>query len=410
MKDSLEQAVAALGPGPLTEAALARHIFPLFSKSLASREIYLANHSLGRPLDRTSEDVQEALSLWQTKLGEAWGAWLDERESFRARIAALIGAKRRDCIVPKTSAGQGLRTVLNALPGKPVVLSTRGEFDSIDVVLKQYAALGRIDLLWVSPDADNNFSVESIVTAIDTNVDLVVVSQVTFMTGQVVHGLDRLASACHSTGTRLLVDGYHAVGVLPIDVNASGVDFVIGGCYKYLRGGPGAAFLYISPEVIDSGVASLDVGWFAKDPAFAYDRSDQARFAAGGDAFLEGTPPVLMYYQARAGLEFTLAMGVPRLREYGLERLGLLKRYLQDTGIDAVGGDADHGGFLTVRNPHAFELPGRLAAAGIRADARGEYLRLCPDCLTREDELRSAADSVARAVESAFPTRVVRGG
>ena len=68
----------------------------------------------------------------------------------RSRIAQIIGAPRADCIIPKTSAGQGLRTVLNALPGTPRVLSTDCEFDSVDVILKQYAAVGRIQLELVS--------------------------------------------------------------------------------------------------------------------------------------------------------------------------------------------------------------------------------------------------------------------
>ena len=94
------------------------------------------------------------------------GCWLEEREAFRARIATLIGATRIDCVVPKTSAGQGLRAVLNALPGKPRVISTRGEFDSIDVILKQYAALDRIELQWVEPDADGDFTIEPLMDAV----------------------------------------------------------------------------------------------------------------------------------------------------------------------------------------------------------------------------------------------------
>jgi ACS family hexuronate transporter-like MFS transporter len=37
-----------------------------------------------------AEDVREATLLWETKLGDAWDAWLAEQEAFRTRIAQLI--------------------------------------------------------------------------------------------------------------------------------------------------------------------------------------------------------------------------------------------------------------------------------------------------------------------------------
>jgi kynureninase len=393
--DLLPSAIAALGDGPLTEQLLCQHVFPLFSKALSRHAIYLANHSLGRPLDQVASDVAGAIALWQDKLGDAWEDWLSEREAFRGRIARLIGAPRPDCIVPKTSAGQGLRAILNALPGKPRVITTRGEFDSIDVIVKQYAALGRIDIRWIAGNQQGHFDIEPLIAAVRTGADLVVVSHVMFMTGQVIQNLEQLASACHHVGARLLVDAYHSVGVFPVDVSALGADFLIGGSYKYLRGGPGACFLYVSPEALESGLAPFDTGWFAKQDPFLYERPDPPQFAPGGDAFLESTPPVLTYYQARSGQRFALEIGISRLREYGLDRLQRLKCYLADAGINSSGGDAAYGAFLTIRHPKAAALASALASQGIESDARGDWLRLCPDCLTRDEELRSAAAVLA---------------
>src|SRR4029450_2114288 len=166
----------------------------------------------------------EATLLWETKLGDAWDAWLAEQEAFCTRIAQLIHAPRVDCIVPKTSAGQGLRAVLNALSGTPRVLSTRGEFDSIDLLLKQYRALGRIEVRWVEPDADGLFTVPGMMEHLRPGIDLVVISQVMFMNGQIVQDLEHLADACHAIGAKLLIDSYHAVGVFPVNVAAVHTD------------------------------------------------------------------------------------------------------------------------------------------------------------------------------------------
>jgi kynureninase len=411
MNASLQRAISELGGGSLEQEPIQLHIAPLFSRVLSSDTLYLANHSLGRPLDAMADDVAEATAAWYDKLGDAWDGWLEERQAFRTRIAKLIGAAHADCVIPKTSAGQGLRTILNALPGKPRVISTRGEFDSVDVILKQYAALERVELQWIEPDVDGDFTVEPVIDAVNNGngAELVVISQVMFMSGQIVSGLQSLANACHQRGTRLLVDAYHAVGVIPMDVVQLRADFVIGGCYKYLRGGPGAGFLYIAPAVFEAGLRPLDIGWFANSEPFGYQRPELPMLNSGGNGFLESTPPVLTWYQARSGLEFTLAMGVERLRAYSLKQLNALFGYLTDAGVNTVkGGDEDHGAFLAIRLPKAMEFPARLRREGILCDARGQWLRLCPDCLTRDEDLRRAAAVLGELLGSGGGAGVVR--
>jgi kynureninase len=397
---SLAEAIAALGTGPLTEDALRMHVFPLFSHTIARPGMYLANHSLGRPLNQTADDVRECIELWQSHLGDAWDAWMVEHEAHRGRLAQLIGAPRADCIIPKTSAGQGLRTVLNALPGTPRVLSTTAEFDSIDVILKQYAAVGRIQLELVPIHTDGRLDLTALFDRVNKGIDLVIVSQVLFATGELLANLDALADECHRHGARLVVDAYHAVGALPVNVAAMRADFMIGGSYKYVRGGPGACFLYVSPEALESGLQPLDIGWFAKEQPFLFERPDPPRFAPGGDAFLESTPAVITWYQARAGQQFTLGLGVDRLRDYSLDRLRRLKRYLAAHGVQAQGADDTHGAFLTVEHPSAPALADALRAHSIVTDARDRWLRLCPDCLTLDGALKDVATAVAAVVRS----------
>jgi kynureninase len=395
---SIRDAVGGMGGGALSEELLRQHVFPLFGKVLARPGIYMANHSLGRPLDRTQEDLREGFALWQERLGDVWDGWMEEEQAHRARIARLIGAPRADCVVPKTSAGQGLRTVLNALPGVPRVVSTTGEFDSVDVILKQYRAIGRIALETVECGGGAGIELGRLMDVVGRGCELVVISQVMFMTGEVTAGLAELAEACHRVGARLLVDVYHAVGVIPVDVAGMGADFAIGGCYKYLRGGPGACYLYLSPDALGSGLKPLDVGWFGKAEPFRYERPDPPAFAKGGDAFLESTPPVLTYYQARAGQQFMESIGVERMRAYCMDRLARLKGYLGEAGVRAEGGDGRHGAFLTVRHPEATEMARRLEGRGVTTDARGEWLRLCPDCLTTGEEMRRVAAAVSEVM------------
>jgi kynureninase len=396
--ERIEAAVAALGPGPLDEEKLRACIAPLFSRVLdAGRgRIYLANHSLGRPLDAMEDDVREGLGAWYARMGDAWCAWSAEMDAHRARLALLLGAERSDCVVPKASAGQGLRAVLNAFDGVPRIVATRGEFDSLDVILREYARRGRIVLTMVEPRADGEFAAADLLAAIAPATDLVVVSQVMFQTGQRLPDLDAIVARAHAIGACVLLDVYHSLGVFPVDIAALGVDFAVGGSYKYLRGGPGACFLAIAPSHLDTGFATLDVGWFAKASPFAYERPDPPRFAAGGDAWLESTPAVLPNFQARAGQVFTRAIGVERLREHSLALQRRLVGLLAERGIAARGGAEDRGAFVVVRHDNVRAWSAALEARGIVTDARGEWLRLCPDVLTTEAELRTACGALGK--------------
>jgi len=397
MTDRIVAAVAALGPGELTESVLARHVAPLFARhKLAYGErIYLANHSLGRPLDATADDVREGLDAWYAEQGGAWDAWSAAMTAYRERVAALLGAPRGDCIVPKTSAGQGLRAVLNTYDGVPRVVATRGEFDSLDVILREYARRGRIALTLVDARADGRYDTADVVAAIGARADLVVVSEIVFNTGQRLADLPAIVAAAHAAGGRALVDVYHSLGVVESDIAALDADFAVGGGYKYLRGGPGACFLYLHPRHLDGGLRSLDTGWFAKASPFDYARPDPPRYAPGGDGWLESTPAVLPIYQARAGLRFTLAIGVARLRAYSLACQRRLVAALAARGIAAQGGTEDRGAFVVVEDSRAGEWAERLREQGIVTDARGPCLRLCPDILNTEDELVRAAAALA---------------
>lgn len=394
---TIEGAVAALGAGALTEAGVEAHLAPLFSRVLERRQsaIDLANHSLGRPLNATATDLAEAMALWQRQLGDAWDPWLEEMRAYRARLGALLHAPREDCVVPKTSAGQGLRAILNTYHSAPRVVATQGEFDSIDLILRHYARRGRIALTLVEPRADGLFAADDLRAALRSGVDLVVLSQIVFNTGQVLPDLSALIADAHALGARVLVDVYHALGVFPVDIAALDADFAIGGSYKYLRGGPGACYLYLHPRHLDGSLSTLDTGWFAKREPFAYERPDPPQFAPGGDAFLESTPPILPLYQARAGQVFTLAVGAERLREYSLGQQQRLVALLRERGIRAEGGTPDRGAFTVIRDAHAVALALALQERGVNADARASYLRLGPDVLTTDAELAAAARIIA---------------
>ncbi len=398
--DGLRTALEGLGDARLTEEACVTHLHPLFSRTLEMPGLYLNNHVLGRPLDQTALDISGALDRWYTKMDGAWEDWMGAQKAYRAGIARMIGAPTDDCVVPKTNAGQGLRAVLNAMPvRRPNVVSTRGEFDSIDIILKAYRTRDRAGVVWVEPDAEGLYHASDIARHITYATDVVMISQVYYSTGQHLRDLEQIVKAAHHNHAVVVLDCYHSAGVLPVDLAELDVDYAIGVNHKYTRGGPGACWLMVHPRHTQGKDAkrTLDTGWYAKKNVFDDTRHETPEFADGGDGWLESTPPFLLPYQAQAGIAFTLGVGLERLRAYSLEQQAYFKGRLEAAGVEVFESEA-HGAFLLVPDEDAPGLCARLLAEhDLSSDARRGYARFCPDVLTTRADMDEAATRIARA-------------
>ena len=58
---------------------------------------------------------------------------------------------------------------------------------------------------------------------------------------------------------------------------------------------------------------------------------------------------------------------------------------------DLQGAGEDHGAFVTFKHPGAQVIAAKLRERGVKTDARGDYLRICPDVLNSARELEQAA-------------------
>jgi len=109
---------------------------------------------------------------------------------------------------------------------------------------------------------------------------------------------------------------------------------------------------------------------------------------------------VLPFYQARAGLEFALEMGVERLRSYSLiQQVDLAGRFTEE-GIAILGAHQPRGAFIAIPSSKATAAAAQLLARGVVADARGDLLRLCPDILNTSQELAEAASCIVNVLRS----------
>jgi selenocysteine lyase/cysteine desulfurase len=81
--------------------------------------------------------------------------------------------------------------------------------------------------------------------------------------------LAELSALCQRYGTQLAVDGVQAVGCVPLDVTALGIDYLACGSHKWLMGPEGAGFLYIRRERL-AALHQTQAGWLSHEDPVAF--------------------------------------------------------------------------------------------------------------------------------------------
>jgi len=180
-------------------------------------------------------------------------------EELRTHYAALINAPVPTVsLIPRTIAGENLIVTsldLAHTPGNIVTdeLHFQGS-------LRLYRALQAkgVDVRIVPA---RNWSIElaDVEKAIDRNTKLIAVSGVSQVNG-FQPNLKALSDLAHSHGAYLYADMVQAVGAIPVDVRASGVDFCSCGSQKWLMGDEGLAFLYVREGLAEEIVKRAQFG------------------------------------------------------------------------------------------------------------------------------------------------------
>src|SRR5262249_23174758 len=138
-----------------------------------------------------------------------------------------------------------------------------------------------------------------------------------------------------------------------VDVTALGVDFAVGGCLKWLCGGPGNSFLYTRPDWLQRAAPAF-TGWLSRHSPFAFDgRGDALR--SGAVRMMKGTPSISAYFAALVGLDNIAEVGVDRIRARSKEMTARLLALVDRYGFrSAASRDPEHlAGTVAVDVPNA---------------------------------------------------------
>ena len=166
-------------------------------------------------------------------------------------LAAFVNAGDGDLAFVENATG-GIQAILRSVglgPGDQVLI-TDHTYNAVRLMVEaRCAESGAIPLVVRIPiPASADAVVASLAASIAPSVKLAIVDHITSPTALVLP-LERIVPGLRKFGARVLVDGAHAVGQIPLDLAALGADWYVSNAHKWLFAPKGTAFLYASKDV-----------------------------------------------------------------------------------------------------------------------------------------------------------------
>lgn len=251
--------------------------------------------------------VFEVYQAWQRELQRQPVEFLGRRfpdlmRGARERLAAFVGAAADDVVfVP--NATTGLNTVARSLPLQPgdEVLSTNHEYGALDrtwrfVCAKRGARYVNQPL--PEPLESHEQVVDALWSRVTPRTRVLFLSHITSPTALILP-VAELAQRARRAGILTVVDGAHAPGQIPLNLEALGADFYAGNLHKWTCAPPGSAFLYARREV-QSLLEPLVVSW-----GWESEMPGPSRFIDEHE--WQGTRDIAAYLATPAAIDFLAA-------------------------------------------------------------------------------------------------------
>ena len=373
-----------------------RSEFPILASTT-----YLVSNSLGAMPRAVPERLAEYVDAWAELGVRAWArGWWEMPVTVGDEVAPLLGAGKGEvAMFPNvTTAQAAVLTSLDYAPPRDTIVMTGLDFPSVRYVYDKLARRLGARIVVVESEDGIGIDTQRVIDAIDDRTRLVAISHVLFRSAYVME-VDAICRAAHDAGALVSLDAFHAVGVVPVDVRRSGADFVTGGVLKWLCGGPGGCFLYVSPSVRDALEPAL-TGWQAHSRPFAFE--PEMEYATGAFRWLNGTPVIPALYAAIEGPRLVRRAGIEAIRAKSIRQTTHLIQLADDRGlrVHAPRDPERRGGTVAIRVPHGYEVAQTLLARDILVDFRPDAgIRIAPHFYTSDDELEHVVVAMDEILE-----------
>lgn len=368
---------------------------------ILERTNYLVSNSLGAMPRGVPDRLAEYVDLWAEQGVKAWTqGWWDMPVEVGNEIAPLIGAGPGEVVMfPNVTLAQAaVISALDYTPPRDTIVMTELDFPSVRYVYERLATRLGARIVVVPSDDGISIELDRLLEAIDERTRLVAISHVLFRSAYVMQATP-IARKAHEVGALTSFDAFHSVGVMPVDVKTCGTDFATGGVLKWLCGGPGGCFLYVSPNVAQR-LAPAITGWQAHARPFGFE--PEMAYAESAFRWLNGTPVIPALYAAIEGPRIVRRAGIERIREKSIRQTSRLIELADSRGynVNAPRDPERRGGTVAFDVPHAYEVAQYLLANRVLVDYRpGAGIRIAPHFYTSDAEIEDAVSMIDVALD-----------
>jgi cysteine desulfurase / selenocysteine lyase len=312
--------------------------------------------------------------------------WLKRIEEARRAAGKLLNADPLDVAFIKNTS-EGIGFVAEGLPwqaGDNVVTAAE-EYPSNLYPWLNLANRG-VEVRQV-PSRGNRVEIDDLRAAMDGRTRLVTLSFVEYASG-FRNDLDAVGGLCRDRGALFFVDAIQGLGVLPLDVSRTPIDFLSADGHKWLLGPEGAGLFYVRRELVDR-LHPVSVGWNSVVSGFDFSKVD-LQFRPGAGRWENGTLNVGGIVALGASLDLLFGIGLDVVSARILELTDNLCDRASAAGIDVFssrrGGESS--GILSLALPGDVKaLAHRLRDEGIAVAHRAGRLRVSPHCYNTPEEL-----------------------
>ncbi len=390
-----------------------------FAPTLGSRELFpdleplvYCNHAaLSPPSWPVRRAMQNALVEFGRRGAGAYGAYISQRNRLRGKLAHLIGASADEiAFIPNTS--YGVTAIAYSIPWrtKDRVVLFEGEFPAN--VTPWLQAAKHFDLSPVMLSVrDFLESDERGLTRLEETLKegarIVAVSAVQFQSGLRMP-LEAMAKVCHAHGAELFVDAIQALGIVPLDLRTTTIDYLASGGHKWLMGPEGTGLLYVRKERGPALVPNL-ASWLSQEEGlrFLLEGPNLMRYGApfkhGAPMFETGCLNAIGFVGLEAALDLLISLGPQNILKHAMHWADGVEPGLVERGFTSLRAPEEHrrSGILSVLPPanmSVIDVQRALATRGVICATPDGALRLSPHWENNIDEVEQVLLSVDDAL------------